>query len=302
MVAVSRVDGRSRRPALPGTHAIVLERWKVLYLLTPKAACTSLLWLFASLQREPLGAIRTSRAPEVTRATVIHDFGVWRHTRTLRKLTATEWRPIADSGDWLVFCVTRHPLTRLWSAWQSKLLLREPYYVQHYGDRAWFPRTPQDVGEIGQDFRSFVDALRDEPGLLEENSHWRPQSALLKPEAFPYTHVGRVEELPDTLRVLSAHLRGQGWEGTLTAPRENASPLPLSLAPLAAGTARAVERVYGHDLRQFGYASMASALGRPQQPASDTDLLLRSVRMIIERNERIGDLCGAATRQSAWGS
>lgn len=114
-------------PALPDTRAVVLQRWKVLYALTPKAACTSLLWLFASVQQERLAAIRTSLAPEVTRGTVIHDFSVWRHTRTLRQLTEADWQPVADRDDWFVFCVTRHPLARLWSAWQSKLLLREPY-------------------------------------------------------------------------------------------------------------------------------------------------------------------------------
>ncbi len=41
---------------------------------------------------------------------------------------------------------TRHPVDRLWSAWQSKLLLREPLFVELYGT-ALVPRSPKELPE-----------------------------------------------------------------------------------------------------------------------------------------------------------
>jgi hypothetical protein len=286
---------------LPVTLGIVLPRWKVLYVITPKAACTSLMWLCAALQGEDLDAFRTSAASQVTRAALIHDFRMWRGTRWLHQLSETEQRQITEDGDWLVFCVTRHPVTRLWSAWQSKLLLREPSFVRRYGSRPWFPRVPQDIADVTADFQSFVRALRDEPGLIEGNQHWRPQAELLGAVSLPCTHAGKVEELGVTLDLLQEHLRRQGWEGTLAITRENQTPLPLSAAPIGPQTIRAAEQLYARDLELFGYPSVASALSRDQLPGKAAGLLMNAVRLIIERNERIGDMDEAITRMTGGG-
>ncbi|MFE9572857.1 sulfotransferase family 2 domain-containing protein [Streptomyces sp. NPDC006692] len=282
---------------LPATHGIVLPGWKVLYVVTPKAACTSLLWMFAELQHEPGEAFRASLAPEVTRALAIHDFSCWQHTRTLRQLTEPEWRQIRDDPEWFVFCVTRHPLPRLWSAWQSKLLLREPYYARGYAARSWFPRTPHQFTDVVEDFESFVDALQHERGLLDGNSHWRPQTTLLKPDTFPYRHIGKVEELQTTVDLLGDHLKRQGCTQPLTLPRENATPIPLPLVQLSPHTIHTVERLYAQDLALLSYPP--TPLPPPAFPGAPcpgpcTDLLLRAVRMITERNERLADVLTSA--------
>jgi hypothetical protein len=286
-------DGTGR--LLPVTLGIVVPRWKVLYVITPKAACTSLMWMCASLQGEDLAAFRTSLAPQVTRAALIHDFSMWRGTRWLHQLTEAERRQITEDGDWLIFCVTRHPVTRLWSAWQSKLLLREPSFVRRYGSRPWFPRVPQGLTDVAEGFRSFIDALRHEPGLIDGNQHWRPQAELLRTGSFPYNHIGKVEALGTTLDLLEEHLRRQGWEGSLAVTRENQTPLPFSVAPPDPETIRTAERIYAQDLELFGYPSIASSPSEEQRPAGTADLLIHAARLIIERNERIGDLREAIT-------
>ena len=297
-----------REPALqrqaghpPVTLGIVLPRWKVLYVITPKAACTSLMRMCASLQGEDLEAFRSSLIPEVTRAALIHDFSKWRGTRWFHQLTQRERRQITDNGDWLIFCVTRHPVTRLWSAWQSKLLLREPNFLNRYGSCPWFPRVPRGIADVTADFRSFIDALRHEAGLIEGNQHWRPQAELLRTGTFPYSHVGKVEELGATLGLLEEHLRRQGWEGTLAIPRENQTPLPFSVTPLDPETIRTVERLYTQDLELFGYHSVASSPREEQLPEETTGLLVNAARVIIERNERIGDMCEAITEMTGGG-
>lgn len=286
---------------LPATLGIVLPWWKVLYVITPKAACTSLMWMCASLQEEDLEAFRTSLEPQVTRAALVHDFSMWRGTRWFQQLSQAERRQITDDGDWLIFCVTRHPVTRLWSAWQSKLLMREPDFVRRYGSGPWFPRVPHGLTDVAADFRSFVDALRHEPGLIEGNQHWRPQADLLRTESFPYSHIGKVEKLGITLDLLEEHLRRQGWEGTLAITRENQTPLPFSVAALDPETIETVERIYAQDLELFGYPSIAASLSREQRPDETTNQMMHAVRLIIERNERIGDMWEAITGTTGGG-
>ena len=306
------------RGQFPATLGLVLPDWKIVYVTTPKAACTSMLRMFARLQAEPLEATSISLAPEVTRAATVHDFGLWQHTRALQQLSSAEWQEIVSGRDWLVCCIVRHPVTRLWSAWQSKLLLREPHYVRHYANRPWFPRIPQHLADVAADFQGFVEALRDEDGLIQTDPHWQPQSVLLRAETFPYTHVGKLEELGTTLRLIEKHLRHRGWTGRLSAANENATVLPLAAARLSAETVHTVERLYACDLEVFGYSSMApdgvagavstSAGVSGGRPVTDgrvasprvrsAGLLVSAVRQVIERNERISDLRDAALSRS----
>lgn len=307
------------RGQLPATLGLVLPDWKIVYVTTPKAACTSMLRMFARLQAEPLEATRISLAPEVTRAATVHDFGLWQHTRALQQLSSAEWQKIVHGHDWFVCCIVRHPVSRLWSAWQSKLLLREPHYARHYANRPWFPRIPQHLADVAADFQGFVEALRDEDGLIQADPHWQPQGVLLRPETFPYTHVGKLEELGTTLRLIEKHLGHLGWGGGLSAANENATVLPLAAGRLSGETVRTVERLYARDLEVFGYSSMApdrvaaavnaSAGVTGGRPATDgrvagprvrsAGLLVSAVRQVIERNERISDLRDAAVSRSA---
>jgi sulfotransferase famil protein len=296
------VDG-AWRPQHPATLGLVLPEWKIVYVTTPKVACTSLLRMFASLQEEPMEAACTSLAPEVTRAATVHDFSLWQRTRALQQLGSTEWQEVVRHRDWLICCIARHPVSRLWSAWQSKVLMREPHYAQHYAHRPWFPRIPQRLGDIAVDFRRFIKALQDEDGLIDTDPHWQPQAVLLRVETFPYTHVGRLEELGTTLRLIEKHLRDQGWQGKLSLARENTTVLPLAAARLGSQTVHAIERLYISDLEAFGYSTVASD-SVPDKDESEGSvagqrvrsptLLVSAVRQVIERNERISDLRDAA--------
>ena len=311
------LSGGMRGP-LPATLGLVLPDWKIVFVTTPKAACTSMLRMFARLQAEPLEAARISLAPEVTRAATVHDFSLWQHTRALQQLGSTERQEIAHGRDWLVCCIVRHPVSRLWSAWQSKLLLREPHYVRHYASRPWFPRIPRHLAEVAADFQGFAEALRDEDGLIQADPHWQPQGVLLRAETFPYTHVGKLEELGTTLRLIEKHLRHRGWAGGLSVANENATMLPLAAARLSAETVRTVERLYACDLEMFGYSSMApdgvaaglsTSAGVSGGPRTmdghvtgprvrSAGLLVSAVRQVIERNERISDLRDVAVSRS----
>lgn len=288
------VPRKPERPPLP-TGGLVLHRWKVIYVSTPKAACTTMMWTIAEIQQERLAGLASSLSSQVTRAMAIHDSAQWRHTPFLRHLPAKQLQAIEDSGEWFVFCLSRHPVDRLWSAWQSKLLMREPYYLSRYGGASWFPRIPTEPENIAEDFRLFVQALEDDPALLGTDPHWQQQRERLRVDTFPYTHVGRVEAMKETLRALEDHLRRQGWQGALPQAKRNVSLLPWDARCLSEETGRRIEQLYGGDMTAFGYtpARTPSQAGSPQATGSSgvvSPVALQAVQEIIARNERIGDL------------
>jgi hypothetical protein len=272
----------------------VLDEWKVVYVITPKAMCTSMLWFLQGLQNEGLARdVACSRAPEVTRGLTVHDPAMWRGTKVLDVLPTDEIEQITSEEGWFRFGFTRHPVDRLWSAWQSKLLLREPTPASVYGTAQWFPRTPRELSEgpaaldaIAEDFESFVAALGQDPQLLSSDPHWAPQSYLLRPESFPYSEIGRVEDAGMTLDRLESHLRAQGWQGTLELKRLNATLLPRTIVrdptPL-----RLIEKIYADDMMAFGYGPAAVG-DRPSADASA--IAVQALVELADRHERISDL------------
>ena len=275
-------------PALP--TGVVSAAWKLVYVPVPKAACTSMLWTLADVQQEtaePLG-IATSAA--VTRSLLVHEPAFWRRTALLHTLPEAEWSRIQGDAEWLIFTITREPVGRLWSAWQSKLLMREPRFAGAFGDRSWFPRIPRSPRDVVEDFRRFVEALGDDEALLRADRHWQPQVELLALDRVGFTHVGTTAAYARTLDVVERHLAGQGWRGPLASRHENATLIGVdALGAVDEDTRRAIESIYADDMRGLGYAGRtAPSAGAVDEQAAH--LLVAGVREIVARHERVGDL------------
>jgi hypothetical protein len=280
-----------RPNALPPhpTATYVLPRWKVVYVSVPKAACTSMKWLVAELQGEDGERFARSLSREVSRAMCIHRRDMWQRTPMLHELSGEELARIAPANGWFVFAVVRHPSARLFSAWQSKFLLREPYWAQELGGASWFPRVPACTEEVVEDFGRFVRALeheRDE--RVAGNRHFLPQFDLVRPDLVAYTRIYATREIPELLEELEAHLRRQGWEGALKPRRANETPLEPVAALFDGEVAAAVRRLYGRDLEAFGYEDVVPDVLEPsgQYP----DRAFAEIQRLVERSERIGDL------------
>src|SRR3954454_483049 len=276
-----------RRDQLPPhkTATFVMPAYKAVYVSVPKAACTSLKWLVAGVQGEDPERFHRSLSREVARSLCIHRRGKWQHTPMLHALSDEQLAEIDDS--WFVFAVVRHPAARVWSAWQSKFLLREPRWVEEYGDAGWLPRVPRSTGDVVEDFGRFIASIaadREQP--IMRNRHFKPQRDLLAPDRTPYRRIYGTPEIPQLLEDLAAHLRAHGWEGEVTLPRANETPLAPLAAVFAPPVLDRIEDVYAADYAQFGFA------GAPKTEPGDEfpPAALAEVGRLVERSERIGDL------------
>jgi hypothetical protein len=246
-----------RRDQLPphksGTY--VLPRFKTVYVSVNKAACTSLKWLVAGLQGENPEHFHRTLSSEVTRDMTIHRRSRWQRTPMAVDLTESELAEISPDNGWFIFGVVRHPSARMFSAWQSKLLLHEPWWtVREHGHQPWFPRAPRSTDDIAEDFERFVAAMAAEPDQrIMRNRHFAPQARLLAPDRMPYSRIYETRQIPELLTDLEAHLRGVGWEGTLEMPRANEAPLKPLARLFTPSVVEGLEKLYREDFEAFGF-------------------------------------------------
>ncbi len=277
-----------RLPAHVEHSAIVLDDVRLLYVPVPKAGSTAVLWALLDLVDLDEDAFTRSTKLETTRALTIHDLSIWGRAYRLEGRSNDASR-IFDSPDWLAFTTVRDPVPRLWSAWVSKVLVRDPRFVRAYGEEAWFPASITTAQEVVASFRSFVAVLSERPAEWHD-PHWSSQADLAGIGRLPYDLVARVERLPGELAAVASHLRARGREG-LRLRRENPSLVPFVPEILDADAWDRCAAFTERDREVLGYAMPERGAGVPADAwLREVDLRLPGIQAVIQRNERIGDL------------
>lgn len=280
-----------RRDQLPPhkTATYVLERYKTVYVSVPKAACTSLKWLVADLQGEDPERFQRSSSREVGRAMTIHRRNLWSHTPMLHGLPPERLEAISPDDGWFVFTVVRHPSARLWAAWQSKFLLREPRWIDEFADAPWLPRVPASTRDVIEDFDRFVASIARDPGQpVMRDRHFKRQRELVNLGTTPYSRVYATSEIPLLLEDLQAHLRAQGVDRPLVLGQSNESPLAPLTSMFTPAVTDGIRGVYGADFEAFGFTDPVPP--RAEEATEYPRGLLVAVGLLAERGERIGDL------------
>jgi len=278
-----------RREQLPphATGTFVLPRWKTVYVSVPKAACTSLKWLVADLQEEDPQKFYGILSRETGRQMTLHARNWWKKTPTLHELDDDRLAEIDLDDGWFVFAVVRHPTARLWSAWQSKFLLREPRFLEKYPGAPW-PRLPKTSQDVADDFATFVRSLdaTDRPSVLRDR-HFLTQDRLLGPDDALYSRIYRTDEIGPLLRDLSGHLAAQGLATMPALRSNNETPLALLRDQLTPDMVQTIGHYFAADFRRFGYADVVPPTGPALTWTPDQ---LAEIGRLVDRNERIGDL------------
>jgi hypothetical protein len=266
--------------------AFCFDDLRLLFAPVPKAGSTAILGALAEVVGLPHEQFARSTKLEATRSLTIHDGSVWGATVRLAGRTPEEIGSILDSGDWLRATVVREPGRRLWSAWVSKILVRDPRFVAVLGEDL-FPDVPASAADVLDAFRAFVVSL---PGTDRPDPHWSPQASLVGAGVVPYDHVGRIEELDRTALALDGHLRRFG---AALPPLRRANPaiLPFTPSLFDPPTLDACTRWTEPDRTAFGYEPLVPSSEVPDEAWFLTiEASLPALRAVIERNERIGDL------------
>lgn len=214
--------------------SFVAEKSRILYVATPKVACTTIRTGLIVLE----GASRSKK---------IDPHNVGSHTiPSLANISVAESEFVLGSPEWIRFCVTRRPYERLVSAWLSKIFLGDA--VNLTLPFAAELRRTRDVGSL---FREFVKGLESGSPLFFRDEHFAPQVVLLGPEDFPYTHV---LDLPELASFASwARSSDPSRKELDLSVRTNASLRVPLRAMYDRSTAEIVESLYEDDFTQFGY-------------------------------------------------
>lgn len=275
-------------PAHVQAAAIVLEDARLIYVPVPKAGSTAVLWGLLELTDLDPAAFTRSTKLETTRALTIHDASIWGSAHRLDR-RRRDPRELFAAEDWFAFTVVRDPMLRVWSAWVSKILVRDPRFVRQYGTEPWFPEPPRTPDDIVRSFRAFVAALPDRPAGWHD-PHWTSQVELAGTNVLPYDLVARVERLPHDLELVARHLRRHGRDA-LRLGRENASLLPFTAELLDTEGWEICASFTARDRDAFGYVVPEGTADPPLDVwAAKAEARLPGIQAVIERNERIGDL------------
>lgn len=278
-------------------HSFVFPRHRLLYVETPKAACTSVKTGLLSLTGSTVAELNAQASvPPAFPEAIVHTRGLY-PVPSLSEIpahspgaaTLPDIEAVLGSPDWLRFCVVRNPFARLFSAWQTQVFL---------GDDAMLDLlVPLGVGDhiVGADldvratFADFVRDLADRPEHFFADMHFRPQARVVRIGVIPYTHVVHLHELGSFLPTLQSHVRRADPTAVITLPHVHEGlGIPWQLAYDGA-TLALVADLYADDLAAFGF--------EVPEIVDTTRPLIDSVgRKLLERN-RMRTRQMAATRR-----
>lgn len=268
----------------------MLPDHKIVYISTTKVACSSLRWMVADLVGEDFARFYRAPGDHQTRLMTIHAHrGIWQHSPQIKNTPPALRAQISRDNGWFVFAAVRDPWTRLFSAWQSKMLVRHASYVEKYGSQPWFPRVPTSAADVLDDWRAFVRATpwRSTTGLGLD-PHFMPQVDSVHPDIVNYSHIYSLSQMGELQRDLHEHLRGVGRDQELYLPRANESPLRMTRECLDPETVSIIDEAYRVDFETFPGRWDLAGLRLSDRPW--TADAIDAVVFHGVANERIGDL------------
>ena len=259
-------------------HSFVFPDHKVLYQETPKAACSSIkVGLLALLHRtlEDLGA---SQRPRKFPEAVVHDREVY-PALSLADLDETQLADAITGPNWLRFCVVRDPFSRLYSAWEDKVFLGDPWLLDRFQVLGAHDHVVDGPLDLRATFSAFTEDLALRREIYFEDMHFRPQVGVVHLDAVPFTDIVLLPELNDFLTKLRRHVGRLDSSIDIALPRVNEG---LGFSWRRCYSQRAVElvaEVYADDMARFGFA--------PPQLHDEPLLLDPAARALLTRGRAL---------------
>jgi hypothetical protein len=287
--------------------ALVAPRSKVLYLPTPKAACTTIKTMLATVE----GSLRPEMAERlaimhVSRAQTIHHPDV-HGLRRLAQLSPRERHEVLTSPEWLRVASIRDPISRAYSAWENRIFMRAHRRTTRLAELAHDVLTDGRV-DLTASFAHFAEVLGDDADPFMADHHFQPQSLLVRPDLVNYSLLVRVDqpgEIDSFARVVSERSGKQ-----IVASRLNEG-LGVKVERVCdVHTANRLMATYAMDYDTFGFARRSwSATVEPyllgdmesRLLAQYRNLFARSISVSRESQRRVGARYGfGQMRRGFW--
>lgn len=269
-----------------GVNSFRSERYKLFYVATPKVACTSIKWWFADLEGVSSDLILAADSDESDPELIIHD-ALGKASSGITGLSPSELEPPILSEAYFRFAVVRNPYKRIFSAWQSKILLQEPLQAEPFLHCDFYHRPIKCVADVASLFEEFLEHIATFP---EEwlDAHWKAQANLLRPDIISYTLISKIEEPEKLERALCEHVKFE-IASPFVFNHKNVSLISYSQEFITDRSAELIQKLYAKDFIEFGYD-----INPPESKSEiSLDLLktsIHGIQLVRGRNKRIEDI------------
>ena len=192
------------------------------------------------------------------------------------------------ASNYKIFTVTRHPVSRIFSGWSSKLLDHEggtfARFIHRYPGWEVHPLPTVDgemTAYIREEFERFVDFIytRELPIQNFSDNHWRPQFNSLRPDYIKYNDIVKIENV---LPFLKSFIPRYTSEIIDLNYRPNVSLIPYHSDYITDKTYGQLLEIYSQDFDIFQYVREIPRSIRPV-PTINTYIFQRAV----ERADRV---------------
>ncbi|MFP3583098.1 glycoside hydrolase family 99-like domain-containing protein [Paraburkholderia sp. SIMBA_055] len=261
------------------------ERHKLFYIATPKVACTSLKWWFAALEGYAESLYDINDSSESDPELVVHEsHKVAPHVTGLEKDALYE---ALTSNEYFRFAVVRNPYKRIFSAWQSKLLLQEPLQVGRYTKFEFFHLPVNSRQNIAPAFEAFLEHLASNEAPSFWDHHWMPQASLLRPDIIEYSRIAKVEDNAPLSAALKEWLGGY-LPDPFAVHRANESLIPFQPDFITERSGELLRAMYAEDFDAFGY-DRALPGAKESFSEEQADVALKAVHLLRARHTQLGE-------------
>ena len=213
----------------------------------------------------------------------------------LELLPEDEQRTMLESADWWRVGVLRNPYSRLYSAWENRILLRAP---SRLAPSAWDHLRDVKRGEvidIGATFRRFVETLGRCPEVFGDDSHFKSQREHLELSPVNLTHTIRLDREGD----LAAFAEQLGKRvGKPLAPERMNIGLGITHADVMdRATGLLVEEIFHDDFEAYAFIRETFPEMAPDRVATLGETrAIEYARALTERLDQLSRLSRYRTR------
>ena len=262
------------------------ERYKLFYIATPKVACTTLKWWFAALEGYSKVIRSATDSTESDPDLIIHDT-FHKVAPNITGLLPKSLLEVLSADSYFRFAVVRNPYKRIFSAWQSKLLLQEPLQIGPYVTCDFFNKKIENSDDVAESFEGFLEHLATQETPTYWDHHWTPQAALLRPDLINYSQLVQIEQVDELSKALADRL-GAYIPDPFSVRRTNESLIPYLPELLTARSSELIRTLYAEDFDKFGYDKQPP---KPKETfsADQFDVALQAIKIIRGRHRRLGE-------------